>query len=251
MPVLIIIIILLLLAVAGVCVFLLMNKDDDDGGAGGSSSRSARDSSSYSIKETEEETEETEEDTEEETEMETETELPAETEPESDEVVVPDLSGLSYVESVHKAEEAGLTIYPEPIFTYDDEVPEGNVVRQNLEPGTVVAKGEMIMIVYSRGPMPTEGPAATEPETETEAGTQPVQTQPTTEKAEEVLRKGKVMTKETDLNIRKSASSNSDIIGSAAKGGTVDIVGEEGSWYKIKYKDGYGYVAKEYISIVN
>lgn len=50
------------------------------------------------------------------------------------------------------------------------------------------------------------------------------------------------------LNIRNSASTSSNIIGSLSKGANVSIVASSGDWYKIKYNSSYGYVSSKYIS---
>nr|WP_283244863.1 SH3 domain-containing protein [Gehongia tenuis] len=51
------------------------------------------------------------------------------------------------------------------------------------------------------------------------------------------------------LNIRKSASTSSMVIGSLQKGATVQIVAQEGDWYKINYGSGTGYVHKDYVQV--
>ncbi|MDZ4990653.1 SH3 domain-containing protein [Clostridium perfringens] len=51
----------------------------------------------------------------------------------------------------------------------------------------------------------------------------------------------------SSLNVREGASTSSKIIGSLSGNTKVTIVGEEGAFYKIEYKDSHGYVAKEYV----
>ncbi|MBI6089743.1 SH3 domain-containing protein [Clostridium perfringens] len=51
----------------------------------------------------------------------------------------------------------------------------------------------------------------------------------------------------SSLNVRSSASTSSKVIGSLSGNTKVTIVGEEGAFYKIEYKDSHGYVAKEYV----
>lgn len=51
------------------------------------------------------------------------------------------------------------------------------------------------------------------------------------------------------LRVRNGAGTNSSILGVLNHGTTVKIVGENGSWYKIKYGSGYGYVHKDYVTI--
>ena len=60
---------------------------------------------------------------------------------------------------------------------------------------------------------------------------------------------GKVVNVHSSLNVRSGASANSSVIGSLANGSNVTIVGESGSWYKIKYGNTTGYVSKDYISV--
>lgn len=50
----------------------------------------------------------------------------------------------------------------------------------------------------------------------------------------------------TKLNVRASATTDSDKIGSLTKNAIVAIVGEEDGWYKIKYNNKYGYISSEY-----
>ena len=62
---------------------------------------------------------------------------------------------------------------------------------------------------------------------------------------------GVVDTQNTGLNIRTSPTSenNSNIIGSLEKGSNINIVGEEGDWYKIALDDGSeAYVSKQFIT---
>lgn len=64
-----------------------------------------------------------------------------------------------------------------------------------------------------------------------------------------VLTKGKVYNVSTNLRVRSGASTNSLILGYITNNTEVSIVGTEGSWYKIQYNGGYGYVSKEYITV--
>ena len=51
------------------------------------------------------------------------------------------------------------------------------------------------------------------------------------------------------LNIRSSANKGASIIGKAANGSKVTIIGESGDWYRIEYNNTTGYVSKDYIQI--
>ena len=55
----------------------------------------------------------------------------------------------------------------------------------------------------------------------------------------------------TSLNVRKGAGTQYSILGSLKNGTSVKVVGESGSWYKINYNSGYGYVSKTYITTTN
>jgi len=57
---------------------------------------------------------------------------------------------------------------------------------------------------------------------------------------------GKVTAKET-VRVRKAASTDSDQVGSLAAGDTVDFVGTEGDWSKIKYNGEIAYVKSEFL----
>ncbi|WP_343343142.1 SH3 domain-containing protein [Terrisporobacter petrolearius] len=65
-----------------------------------------------------------------------------------------------------------------------------------------------------------------------------------------VIKKGKINT--NTLNVRSSASTNSSKLGTLSKGTIVEIVKvEKDGWYKIKYKNGYGYISSSYVVDVN
>ena len=51
------------------------------------------------------------------------------------------------------------------------------------------------------------------------------------------------------LNVRSGAGTSYSVIGSLSNGSKVEIVETGGTWYKIKYGSGYGYVSKDYITI--
>ncbi len=68
--------------------------------------------------------------------------------------------------------------------------------------------------------------------------------------SETVINKtGYVYNVSSGLNVRSAASTSSTILGTLYSGSSVNIIGESGSWYKIKYNSGYGYVHKDYISV--
>lgn len=56
---------------------------------------------------------------------------------------------------------------------------------------------------------------------------------------------GKVSTE--TLNLRNKPTTDSNIISLLNEGEELDIISEEGDWYKVKYKDQEGYASKKYI----
>ena len=51
------------------------------------------------------------------------------------------------------------------------------------------------------------------------------------------------------LNLRSEASTSSSVITLLNANEKVDIISEEGDWYKVKYGNKEGYVSKEYIKV--
>lgn len=49
------------------------------------------------------------------------------------------------------------------------------------------------------------------------------------------------------LRVRPSADTAGEPIGGLSFGDTVNVIGREGDWYKINFKDGVGYVSAQYI----
>ena len=49
------------------------------------------------------------------------------------------------------------------------------------------------------------------------------------------------------VRIRKSASSSSIEVSLATKGEKVDVIGEEGNWYKVTFEGVTGYISKDYV----
>lgn len=67
----------------------------------------------------------------------------------------------------------------------------------------------------------------------------------------ESIKKGKVTGINTVLNVRSGASMSSSVVTYLRNGENVEIIGESGSWYKIKSsKSGSAYVSKTYIKLV-
>ena len=64
------------------------------------------------------------------------------------------------------------------------------------------------------------------------------------------VRSGYVINVEgSNLRVRQSASSSAMVLGYLVNNEAVEIVGEEGSWYKINYKNSTGYVHSDYIQV--
>lgn len=55
----------------------------------------------------------------------------------------------------------------------------------------------------------------------------------------------------SSLRIRQNPSTSSSILGNIYEGDSVDIIGEDGNWYKILYGNTIGYVSKDYITLNN
>ncbi|MGG7078244.1 N-acetylmuramoyl-L-alanine amidase, partial [Clostridium sardiniense] len=63
----------------------------------------------------------------------------------------------------------------------------------------------------------------------------------------ETTKTGKVTA--SALNVRSGASTKHSVIGSLSKGSNVEIVSTSNGWHKIKYKNGFGYISAEYVTI--
>ena len=65
----------------------------------------------------------------------------------------------------------------------------------------------------------------------------------------ETTQTGQVINVTTKLNIRGGAGTNYGIVGTVGGNATVNILGQEGSWYKISYNGVTGYVSGSYIKV--
>ncbi|MGL4655814.1 MAG: SH3 domain-containing protein [Sarcina sp.] len=61
---------------------------------------------------------------------------------------------------------------------------------------------------------------------------------------------GQVVNVSTSLRIRSAASTSSSIVGQLYPNEKVDIIGETGTWYKIKHDNKTGFVHKDYLKVV-
>ena len=69
--------------------------------------------------------------------------------------------------------------------------------------------------------------------------------------SETVISQGTVINAEgSNLRVRKGPSTNVAVLGYLLNNSTVDIIGKEGNWYKINFKNSVGYVSADYIQIV-
>ncbi len=60
---------------------------------------------------------------------------------------------------------------------------------------------------------------------------------------------GKVVTESGNLNVRRSASTNSQVLTTLKNGGRVTLLNKSGNWWQVKYgKSAYGYCHADYIS---
>lgn len=64
----------------------------------------------------------------------------------------------------------------------------------------------------------------------------------------EVNKTGYVYNTSSGLRVRSGASTSSTVLGTLYSGNSVNIIGESGSWYKIKYNSSTAYVHKDYIT---
>jgi len=132
-------------------------------------------------------------------------------------VEVPSVKDMNYSEASDRLKDLGFNVELE--FLNSSSIQKDKIISQSISSGTQAEKGSKIILVVSKGP---------------EASS---------------TRTGIVNTKETALNIRKSPSTDAEIIGGADKGEKVTIIGEDGSWYIIRYKNVTGYVSKDYIEL--
>ena len=70
-------------------------------------------------------------------------------------------------------------------------------------------------------------------------------------KPEVVVKKGEVYNTGSNLRVRSAANTNSIVLGYLVDGTKVDIIGSEGNWYKINFKDKIGFVSKDYVRLVD
>ena len=69
-------------------------------------------------------------------------------------------------------------------------------------------------------------------------------------KPEVSIKKGEVYNTGSNLRVRSAASTSSIVLGYLVDGTEVDIVGSEGNWYKINFKDKTGFVSKDYVRLI-
>ncbi len=62
------------------------------------------------------------------------------------------------------------------------------------------------------------------------------------------LPKKPVLKATTCVNVRENNNTDSDIVGSLYDGETVDFVGYEDGWYKVKYNGSFAYVSADYVA---
>ncbi|WP_283696940.1 SH3 domain-containing protein [Clostridium perfringens] len=65
------------------------------------------------------------------------------------------------------------------------------------------------------------------------------------------VKKGQVINVSTNLRIRKSPNTSSDVIGYLTNGEIFNIDGKEGSWYKINANGKVGYIHGDYVKEVS
>ena len=138
-----------------------------------------------------------------------------------EEVEVPEVKGLKVEEAINKLRASGLdyeVVYTE-ITDDTDNANIGIVTSQSPSYGIKRAKGTKIVLNSVK-----------------KADKTPVTT-------------GKVVTEETELNVRKEPNTNSDILGRLPKDSNVDIIFEIDGWYAVMYNGETAYVSKEYVEL--
>lgn len=140
-------------------------------------------------------------------------------------IETPNVKGLHYETAARNLNYYGFSVEIE--FEFSDSTIVDYVIAQDIAPGTVVAYDSTITLTVSKGPDPNSNASS--------SGS----------------KFGKVVTEQDDLNVRNSPSPNGNLIGTVAKGSTVEVISEENGWYKISFRNGYGYVSKDYIQLMN
>lgn len=72
------------------------------------------------------------------------------------------------------------------------------------------------------------------------------QTDTTNTKPDQTTSEKTVLINASVLNVRKSASTSSGVLGKLNYGNAATVVGEENGWYKIKFNNDYGYISSQY-----
>ena len=62
---------------------------------------------------------------------------------------------------------------------------------------------------------------------------------------------GVIVNVSTNIRVRKEASSSSFVLGYLLNNQSINIIGKEGNWYKIKFNGSTGYVSSDYVKITN
>ena len=137
----------------------------------------------------------------------------------SEDAEVPDVHGKKFEEAKNQLENCELFV--NTAYEESDTVASGCVIEQNVAPGTKVKKGTSILIIVSTGSSTPQ------------------------------YQQGRVVTEETDLNVRKGPGKEHDVVGMVARGSIVEIAEKDGDWYKIVFKNDFGYVSKDYIELIN
>ena len=139
----------------------------------------------------------------------------------AEKVIVPDVRGMSAEEAKNVMQKSGLIVNSE--YKESDTVAAEKVIDQDIASGTKVEKGSYIFLTVSKG----------------------------SSHQQSQYQRGKVTTKETELNVRKGPGKQYEITGTVGKDSIVEIVSLEGDWYKIVFGEGFGYVSKDYIQLMS
>ena len=139
----------------------------------------------------------------------------------AEEVPVPDVRGMTEQQAFNLLTQNGFNVISS-ITQYSPSVAYGCVIDQNIAPGTKTKKGTSVQLTVSLGSKYSGGDWY-----------------------------GIVITKETELNVRKGPGKQFEVIGTVPKDGYVEIVSQNGDWYEIVFKNEYGYVHKDYIQLMS
>ena len=144
-------------------------------------------------------------------------------------VILPDVSGKKLSDAQSELEEMGLII--ETTQEETNEVAEGYVIRQSIDPDRTVNVGDTIMLYVAKAPSPTEPPATTVAATEAPAAQSDAQAILYNTLCREFV------------TLRSSASMKASEVTKIPRGASVELLEEAGSsdFIRVRYSGKTGY----------